>query len=60
MDVVIQVLPESKKKIKADLNNKKKFKKKILENTENYNNLNGKLSGQALTILQAISRQGLK
>ena len=32
---------QSKKKIKADLNNKKKFKKKLLENTENFNNLNG-------------------
>ena len=41
MDVIIQVLPQSKKKIKADLNNKKKFKKKLLENTENFNNLNG-------------------
>ena len=60
MDVVIQVLPKSKKKIVDNLNNKKKFKKKLLEDPDNLRNLNGKLSGMALNILQEISKQGLK
>lgn len=57
MDVVIQVLPSKKKQIKANLNNKKKFKRKILQNNAN---LNGAITGQALTILQKISIVGLQ
>lgn len=41
MDVVISVLPKKKDKITANLNNKKRFKNKILKDADNFANLGG-------------------
>ena len=45
MDVIIQVLPSAKKKIKADINNRKRLKRKLLADPDNNKNLGGNIGG---------------